>query len=167
MAAGDEVAHACAYLAIERARLGDERLTVRQRIAPEAAGILVPALLLQPLVENAVKHGIAPREGAGEIEVRARLEGDLLVLEVEDAADAVPEAAHVAHAELGAGIALATLRERLAKRFGPRASIALEPTARGTIARVALPAGRAGLLVSRAASAASPGPGVSDARDAA
>ena len=140
----EEVAHACAYLAIERARLGDERLFVRQHIAPEAAGIRVPALLLQPLVENAVKHGIAPRDGAGEVEVRARLEGELLVLEVEDAAD---DAGPAAIAEHGAGIALATLRERLAKRFGPRATIVLAPTPRGTIARVSLPAERAALLV--------------------
>ncbi len=160
----EEVAHACAYLAIERARLGDDRLSVRQHIAPDAAGIPVPALLLQPLVENAVKHGIAPREGAGEIEVRARLEGALLVLEVEDAA---AEGVPAAHAEHGAGIALATLRERLAKRFDARASIVLLPTPRGTIARVSLPAEPAALLVAPLAGSASSVMNTANERDAA
>jgi LytS/YehU family sensor histidine kinase len=136
----DEVAHACAYLAIERARLGDERLVVRQSIDAEAAGIAVPALLLQPLVENAVKHGVAAREGAGEVVVRARVEAGQLVLEVEDAADGAAEPSRASVEETGAGIALATLRERLVKQFGARASLELVPTERGTIARVSLPA---------------------------
>lgn len=136
----DEVAHACAYLAIERARLGDERLAVRQAIDPDAAGIAVPALLLQPLVENAVKHGVGAREGAGEVEVRARVEAGQLVLEVEDASESDAQSDRASLSETGAGIALATLRERLNKRFGARASLELVPTARGMIARVTLPA---------------------------
>jgi len=136
----DEVAHACAYLAIERARLGDERLVVSQSIDADAAGIAVPALLLQPLVENAVKHGIGAREGAGEVELRARLEAGLLVLEVEDAADGPALTDTASSSDAGAGIALATLRERLTKRFGVRASLELVPTSRGMIARVSLPA---------------------------
>jgi LytS/YehU family sensor histidine kinase len=136
----DEVAHACAYLAIERARLGDERLAVRQSIDADAAGIAVPALLLQPLVENAVKHGVAAREGAGEVVVRARVEEGQLVLEVEDATDGAAEPGRTTLDETGAGIALATLRERLVKQFGARASLELVPTERGTIARVSLPA---------------------------
>lgn len=136
----DEVAHACAYLAIERARLGDERLAVRQAIDPDAAGIAVPALLLQPLVENAVKHGVGAREGAGEVEVRARVEAGQLVLEVEDASESDAQSDRASLSETGAGIALATLRERLNKRFGARASLELVPTPRGMIARVTLPA---------------------------
>ncbi len=136
----DEVAHACAYLAIERARLGDDRLAVRQSIDADAAGIAVPALLLQPLVENAVKHGISAHDGAGEVALRARLEGGLLVIEVEDAADGPALTDTASGSDAGAGIALATLRERLTKRFGVRASLELVPTSRGMIARVSLPA---------------------------
>ena len=62
----NEVEHACAYLAIERARLGDERLAVQTSIDDSVRDTRVPALLLQPLVENAVNHGITPKQGPWE-----------------------------------------------------------------------------------------------------
>jgi two-component sensor histidine kinase len=71
------------YLEIEQARLGP-RLSVRLDIDPEATGALVPNLLLQPLVENAIRHGIGPRPAGGRIEIRANRRGCRLSLEVSD-----------------------------------------------------------------------------------
>src|SRR5882672_7930082 len=71
------------YLEIEQTRFGD-RLAVRLEIAPETLDALVPNLLLQPLVENAIRHGIEPRAKPGRIELRARCENGQLKLEVRD-----------------------------------------------------------------------------------
>ncbi len=133
----NEVDHASSYLAIERARLGSERLRV-VRDVPEALGRLtVPALLLQPLVENAVKHGIARREGPGAITIRARREDDLLVIEVENASEG--EALEAFAEPSGTGIALSTLRERLRRGEGARASLSLEVREGWARTRVTLP----------------------------
>ncbi|MAQ15963.1 MAG: hypothetical protein CMN30_14365 [Sandaracinus sp.] len=130
-----EVEHALAYLAIERARLGDGRLSVETDIAPETRNRRVPALLLQPLVENAVKHGVGAHAGEGVVRVIARREDDTLRIEVEDHC----QGEHVGVIEAGTGIALQTLRERLGKRFGDDASLELIPGADGMCARVTLP----------------------------
>lgn len=148
----DEVAHAQAYLAIERARLGEDRLTLELDV-PDALGRLrVPALSLQPLVENAVRHGVARREGKGVVRVHARQDERTLVVDVidETAGDAVPASSH----DRGAGIALDTLRARLAKRFGAAASLSLSLVERGATAtlRVPIPEG-----MERGASDVSPG----------
>jgi signal transduction histidine kinase len=71
------------YLEIEQTRFGD-RLTVRMNVAPETLGALVPNLLLQPLVENAIQHGIEPQSKPGEIEISAHRMNQQLVLEVRD-----------------------------------------------------------------------------------
>ncbi|HHH28457.1 MAG TPA: hypothetical protein ENK57_08945 [Polyangiaceae bacterium] len=132
-----EIEHAKAYLAIERARLGDDRLEVVVDLPQEVAGFVVPPLLLQPLVENAVKHGVARRDGPGRITLRARQEpaSSTLVIEIEDAATGKP----MPPVESGSGIALDTLRQRLAKRYGGRASLGLTPTENGMRATVRLP----------------------------
>ncbi|MCB9597200.1 MAG: histidine kinase [Sandaracinaceae bacterium] len=132
-----EVDHAQAYLAIERARLGDDRLEVHIELPSDLAPLPVPTLLLQPLVENAVKHGVARRDGPGRVTVRARLEDDdgVLCIEVEDEATGVS----MPPSETGAGIALSTLRQRLARRYGEGASLALTPTESGMRATVRLP----------------------------
>ncbi|MBL0313832.1 MAG: histidine kinase [Holophagaceae bacterium] len=96
-----------AYLGIEQARLG-ERLRVRVDIPEELESASVPPLSLQVLVENAVKHGIAPLEGGGEIRIGARQEGKVLVVEVSDPGTGIGF-------QRGTGTALATLRGRLSK----------------------------------------------------
>lgn len=131
-----EMDHAQAYLAIERARLGDERLSVEVELPEELRHVLVPPLLLQPLVENAVKHGVARRDGPGRVLLSAHLgEEDTLVIEVEDEATGTP----MPPVETGSGIALDTLRRRLARRYGDEASLALTPTEQGMRATVRLP----------------------------
>jgi sensor histidine kinase YesM len=79
----DEIGFVRNYLSVERLRLGD-RLRVAEDIDPEALEFAVPPLLLQPLVENAVRHGVAPRRDGGTIRLMARAEDAVLVIEVSD-----------------------------------------------------------------------------------
>lgn len=102
------------YLEIERARF-DERLTVKMDIAPESLEARVPNLVLQPLVENAVRHGIAPRAQAGWIEIHARRENGMLLLQVRDNGPGLPENEHALGRE---GIGLANTRARLQHLYG-------------------------------------------------
>ncbi|MGH3756545.1 sensor histidine kinase [Actinophytocola sp.] len=71
------------YLALQRAVLG-ERLQVQVRVAPEVLAVALPYLVLQPLVENAIRHGIEPRAGTGHVQVRGEAEGNDCVISVED-----------------------------------------------------------------------------------
>jgi signal transduction histidine kinase len=119
------------YLHIERIRLG-ERLRVEWEIAPEAPAALVPPLLLQPLVENAVRHGISRRLTPGTIRVLACRDGDALCLEVHD--DGAGQSAGG-----GFGIGLGTTRQRLEALYGSDAALALQTTPEGTVARLRLP----------------------------
>ena len=102
------------YVQIEQTRFGD-RLNVRFDINPETLDIPVPSLLLQPLVENAIKHGVARRAGPGHIEVSARRDGDKLLLEVRDDGVGLSEDALTA---LQKGIGVSTTRARLQHLFG-------------------------------------------------
>lgn len=131
----NEVEHACAYLAIERARLGEERLAVQTAIDEEVQDTRVPALLLQPIVENAVKHGITPKDGRGMITIRARDLGARVRIEVEDEADG--PAGHPT--QKGAGVALATLRKRLERQYNGEARLQLSPLERGTLVTIDVP----------------------------
>lgn len=142
-----EVAHAQSYLAIERARLGDDRVVVDVAIPQGLGAAAVPALLLQPLVENAVKHGLARHDGEGRVRLRAYEEEESLVIEVEDEAHGPP----LGPIESGSGIALETLRQRLARRYGEEASLSLLPTEHGMRAVVRLPAAACKLRERRAA----------------
>lgn len=131
----DEVDHACAYLAIERARLGADRLEVEVDVTPEAEKAQVPALLLQPLVENAVKHGVGAHEDGGVVRIEGAVDGEVLRVCVIDRSSG----AEIGKLDEGAGIALDTLRERLHKRFPSGASLVLEPREGGMCARVEVP----------------------------
>ncbi len=135
----DEFNHAAAYLGIERARLGDDRLEVQMSLSPELEAIRVPALLLQPLVENAVKHGILARNARGAVNVRARTNADSLLVEVEDRMDGQVAPLSAAQRESGSGIALSTLRQRLQRGFGTGAFLTLTRTDTGTLATVGIP----------------------------
>jgi LytS/YehU family sensor histidine kinase len=131
----NEVEHACAYLAIERARLGDERLAVQTSIDDNVRDTRVPALLLQPIVENAVKHGITPKQGLGRITIRASDLGDRVRIEVEDEADGP----HHGAPTKGSGVALQTLRKRLQQQYDGAANLKLSSQKRGTLVTVELP----------------------------
>jgi two-component system, LytTR family, sensor histidine kinase AlgZ len=102
-----------AYLSIEQIRFGS-RLQVAWEIDPETTGEQIPALLLQPLVENAIKHGIAGLTDGGEVRVVSRREGMVLELRVENPVDPDTPVVH------GLGIGLRQVRSRLQMRFGDR-----------------------------------------------
>ena len=102
------------YLDIERMRFAD-RLMVRFDISPEAEAAMVPTLLLQPLVENAIKHGVARKSGAGHIEISAHREQDKLHIEIRDDGVGLSEDALTA---LHKGIGVSTTRARLQHQFG-------------------------------------------------
>jgi len=131
----NEVEHACAYLAIERARLGDERLAVQTSVDDSVRETRVPALLLQPIVENAVKHGITPKQGLGKITIRASDLGERLRIEVEDEADGP----HHGSPTKGSGVALQTLRKRLDQQYNGQANLRLSSLERGTLVTLELP----------------------------
>ncbi|MGH9465254.1 MAG: sensor histidine kinase, partial [Thermoanaerobaculia bacterium] len=119
VALGEEWVFTRDYLALESLRLG-ERLRVEADLPAELAACRVPALCLQPLVENAVRHAVAPRAAGGTVAVRARHEDGALVLEV---ADDGPGADPTALAgEVGLGLRL--VRERLVALYGARAWLA-------------------------------------------
>ncbi len=126
---GEELELVERYLAIEKVRFGD-RLRVRQECAPELLTCHVPPLLLQPLVENAIKHGVASLVEGGTIAIAARRVGETLVLTVENPVDGE------APARPGANLGLANVRRRL-DAFGARAA-RLEAESDGERFRVTL-----------------------------
>lgn len=101
------------YLAIEQIRFRD-RLDVRIDTAPEVYDALVPNLILQPLVENAIRHGIAPRAAAGRIEVRATAERGALTLAIVDDGVGLPDKFC---ASSSAGVGLRNVQQRLANLY--------------------------------------------------
>lgn len=102
------------YLQIEQTRFAD-RLIVRFDVAPETLDTLVPNLILQPLVENAIKHGVSRKAGPGHIDISARRDGDKLHMEVRDDGVGLSEDALTA---LQKGIGVSTTRARLQHLFG-------------------------------------------------
>jgi two-component system, LytTR family, sensor kinase len=125
------------YLAIEQVRFSD-RLRVTVEADASVRDAAVPSFVLQPLVENALRHGLADRAEAGEIRVAARREGADLVLSVRDNGVGLRDGeGDVAR---GPGVGLANTRERLATLYGDRARLELAPApGGGTIATVRLP----------------------------
>ncbi len=129
------------YLAIQRARFGD-RLAVSLDVEPGAGSLLVPSLLLQPLVENAIRHGDAERTGRGVIAVRARRDDSRLVLEVENdpGSASAPAAPAAPAAAARGGLGLSATAERLQLLYGSAQSFSAgRAAAGGFLVRAALP----------------------------
>ena len=125
----EEIDFLRAYLEIEEARFGS-RLQVEIDVSPEVAREYVPSLILQPVVENALKHGLAPKPGAGRLWISAKIVGDQVCLKVED--DGVgPSAARLRTANgNGAqphGVGLTNVSQRLTTLYQDRAYLTLEP----------------------------------------
>jgi two-component system, LytTR family, sensor kinase len=141
---GDELAFLRRYLELEQLRFAD-RLHIEILCDPALEALRLPALLLQPLVENAVRHGIArkPGAGAGTVAIRVTHQNDRLEIEVRD--DGPGLAATPARTAPGAddreGIGLRNTRDRLAQRYGSAAHLELcALDGGGTAARLHLPA---------------------------
>lgn len=135
------------YLAVERARFGD-RLSVEIDVPERLRGLSVPPLVLQPFVENAIRHGLEGRSGVGRVRIRAEEEGADLVLRVEDDG---PGPGH-GTSKPGTGVGLSNLRERLRHRYGDGAGVRLRGEdgadgsdgaggAEGAVAEVRIPGG--------------------------
>jgi two-component system, LytTR family, sensor histidine kinase LytS len=129
-----ELEHCEAYLAIEKARF-EERLSIVYRIEASALNCKVPPLILQPLVENGVRHGILPREGGGVITIAATLREDLLLISVrDDGVGMAPERlASLLHQEerlpeagSGLGLALKNVNGRLTGLYGKERALTIE-----------------------------------------
>jgi two-component sensor histidine kinase len=118
------------YLEIQQTRLGD-RLRFEQVVAPEVMDCLVPALLLQPLVENAIRHGIEPSPNPGLVRVVVRPQAERLVLTVEDNGAGLSNKDH--ERREGAGIGLQNLRSRLETLYGAAQKIAFGPRPEGGV----------------------------------
>lgn len=130
---GEELALTNMYLSVERARFG-KRLRLIRDIDPGCDACEVPALLIQPLVENAVKHGIAMMADGGEILISVHRERDLLRFSVSNPFD--PEAPVQARN----GIGLRNVRARLEARYGSAAKMQIDATDRNYQVTIALPA---------------------------
>ena len=118
----DELSFTDDYLSIEVARFGVEKLKVVKEIDPRTLELPVPSMLLQPLVENSIKHGLEPRIGGGTITLRSRIENGCLVIEVEDNGVGIaPGRSHTSGVLRGTGIGMRNVRERLEVLFGEAA----------------------------------------------
>jgi two-component system LytT family sensor kinase len=123
----EEIDFACQYLEIEEARFGG-RLRVDIAIEPGTETALVPPLILQPLVENAVRHAIQPREGGGAIAITVERREQWLTLGVAD------DGPGVEAGEPGHGVGLTNTRQRLAELYGAGAELLLSRGSRGGLA---------------------------------
>lgn len=129
----DEVRFVRAYLAVEAQRFGD-RLRIDWAIDPAAEPLEVPPFVLQPIVENALKHGIGPRAGGGRIQISAGHTAGRLHLAVEDDGEGFDR-------RFQDGTGLGNLRERLAVLYGSAAALTVHPVPTGARVSVDLPAG--------------------------
>ena len=130
------------YLALIKVRFGD-RLTYTLSLPDECRDAEVPSLLLQPLVENAIRHGIEPSLAGGHIAISAAREGDDIVLEVSDTGvgmSALPEIVETPTASAPGGFGLSNLRARLQQHYGNSARLTLQRVDTGTSLAVTLPA---------------------------
>lgn len=121
-----------AYLDVEQVRFGS-RLTVSIDVAGDAGDVSVPAFLLQPIVENAVKHGLATHTGPGTIGIEAAIKGDDLLVTVTNSAGRLEP-------DSSGGRGLSLTRRRLRTMYGGRQSLTLEQTGAGVMATISVPA---------------------------
>lgn len=132
---GEELALVDRYLAIEQLRLGP-RLRIRRELDDLPAGFPLPRLLLQPLVENAVRHGIQPLREGGEVILRGQREGDGVRIEIINPLPTTPPVA-------GNGHGLDSVRRRVAWRYGPLARAEAGPQGDHFVVLLQLPRGPA------------------------
>lgn len=126
----DEIRNIDRYLTLERARFGTDRLKVELKIAPEVLPVVMPFLALQPLVENAVRHGLANKPGGGTLSVVAEDNGTEALINVEDDGigmdpdrlDAELASAHITGAHVGLG----NINNRMRATFGNDYALVVE-----------------------------------------
>ena len=129
------------YLDIEVVRFGREKLRVVKELDPASLDVVVPSMLLQPLIENSIKHGLSPKIEGGSIYLRSRVTNSRLIIEVED--DGVGMGTtqlEESSSWAGMGIGMANISERLQVLYGDTARMTIDSHAgRGTLVRIRLP----------------------------
>jgi two-component system LytT family sensor kinase len=129
------------YLDIEVVRFGTEKLRVEKDIDPRTLAVMVPSILLQPLIENSIKHGLEPRLSGGTVTLRSRLNGNRVLIEVADDGVGMNNRPVSALRRTGAGIGMKNVRERLEVLYGDQASFTIVSNpGRGTLVSIEIPA---------------------------
>ncbi len=137
----DELSFTDDYLDIEVVRFGTDKLRVEKDIDPRTLSILVPSILLQPLIENSIKHGLEPRIHGGTVTLRSRLMGDRVSIEVADDGVGIVSGPNSSLQRNGAGIGMKNVRERLEVLYGSQARFTVVSNpGRGTLVSIELPA---------------------------
>jgi len=136
----DELRFTDDYLDIEVVRFGADKLRVEKEIDPRTLDVLVPSILLQPLIENSIKHGLEPRIHGGTVTLRSKLEGDRVRIEVADDGVGMGNRPQTALRRAGAGIGMKNVQERLEVLYGNQAqfSVVSNP-GRGTLVSIEIP----------------------------
>jgi two-component system, LytTR family, sensor kinase len=142
----DELAFTDDYLGIEVVRFGADKLRVEREIEPQTLEVMVPSMVLQPLIENSIKHGLEPRLEGGTVTLRSRVREGRLVVDVEDdgvgimPARAAAVGAVAAQSQSGNGIGMKNVRERLEVLYGGEARFEVESRpGRGTRVTLEVP----------------------------
>jgi two-component system LytT family sensor kinase len=138
----EELAFTDDYLGIEVVRFGADKLRVVKEIDEDTLELQVPSMLLQPLIENSIKHGLEPRIHGGTITLRSRIDHQRMMIEVEDDGVGISESRAPAAGLVrsGAGIGMKNVRERLEVLFGTEATFEIESRpGRGTRVTLSLP----------------------------
>ncbi len=129
------------YLDIEVVRFGADKLRVEKEIDPRTLAVLVPSILLQPLIENSIKHGLEPRLHGGTVILRSRLDGNRLLIEVADDGVGMGNKPPSALRRAGAGIGMKNVQERLEVLYGNQARFnVVSNPGRGTLVSIEIPA---------------------------
>jgi two-component system, LytTR family, sensor kinase len=133
----DELSAIDEYLDIEKIRFGP-RLGIEKQIAPEILGAVVPSMILQPIIENSIKHGLARKLGEGRITIAARLERRHIIIEVTD--NGLGMSDDRLERAMAGGIGLRNVNERLKVIYGANYQLRLRSTpGQGTCATIELP----------------------------
>ena len=130
------------YLDIEVVRFGSEKLKVVKELDPASLDVLVPSMLLQPLVENSIKHGLSPKIEGGTIVMRSRVENEKLIVEVEDDGVGMASAGFLERPTGigGTGIGMANVAERLHVLYGDAARMVVNNSpSGGTLVQLMIP----------------------------
>ncbi|MGH9512255.1 MAG: sensor histidine kinase [Terriglobales bacterium] len=130
------------YLDIEVVRFGRNKLKVLKELDPASLEVMIPSMLLQPLVENSIKHGLSSKIAGGRIYLRSRMADDHLIIEVQD--DGVGMGSAILLEKPtglgGTGIGMANVAERLKVLYGDAAKMTIDsPEGNGTLVRLLLP----------------------------
>ena len=141
----DELKFTDDYLDIEVVRFGADKLQVQKEIDPATLQVLVPSILLQPLIENSIKHGLEPRLHGGTVTVRSRLNHDRVLIEIADDGVGMSGRPVSMLRRTGSGIGMRNVQERLEVLYGDKARFeVVSNPGRGTLVSIELPAVTAG-----------------------